>query len=107
MPLEIGNLIASIIGAPKGTVDEYGFTSIAPRDPEQLAGTVAVDVPDALQVSRTLKARNYLVDYRPPVGIRISPHFYNTIEEVERVMAEIRTIVTTRKYEDGPGSLVT
>jgi kynureninase len=89
-------------------VDEYGFTSAASRDPHRLAGTVAVDVPDAPLVSRTLKARDFLVDYRPPVGIRISPHFYNTLDEVERIMAEIRSIVGTRDYEGGgPASLVT
>ena len=44
--------------------------SAASRDPERLAGTVAINVPDALQVARTLKAREFIVDYRPPVGIR-------------------------------------
>jgi kynureninase len=89
-------------------VDEYGFTSAASRDPERLAGTVAVDVPDALLVSRTLKTRDFIVDYRPPVGIRISPHFYNTMDEIDRVMAEIATITATKDYADGgTPSLVT
>jgi kynureninase len=86
--------------------DESGFRSAAARDPDRLAGTVAVDVPDALQVARTLKARDFVVDYRPPVGIRISPHFYNTIDEVDRVMAEIHTIVSRRDYVTGPTSSV-
>ena len=80
-------------------VDRCGFTSAAPRDPERLAGTVAVQVPDALLVARTLKARDFIVDYRPPVGIRISPHFYNTPDEVDRIMAEIESIVATREYD--------
>jgi len=82
-------------------VDEYGFESVASRDPAHLAGTVAVSVPEALLVSRTLKARDFLVDYRPPVGIRLSPHFYNTIEEVDRTMAEIESIVVTKDYDRG------
>jgi selenocysteine lyase/cysteine desulfurase len=45
-----------------------------------------------------LKARDFLVDYRPPVGIRISPHFYNTEEEVDAVMAEIAAIVARKDY---------
>jgi kynureninase len=85
-------------------VDEYGFTSAASRDPARLAGTVAVNVPGALLVSRTLKARDVIVDYRPPVGIRISPHFYNTMDEVERVMAEIASITSTRNYVKTDGS---
>lgn len=80
-------------------VDEYGFTSAAARDPGRLAGTVVVDVPDALRVSRTLKARDFIVDYRPPVGVRISPHFYNTMDEVEAVMAEMRSIVGSKAYD--------
>ena len=89
-------------------VDEYGFTSASPRDPWRLAGTVAVDVPDAARVSRTLKARDFLVDFRPPVGIRISPHFYNTVDEVDRIMAEIANIVRQKDYEpDDPRTVVT
>jgi len=79
--------------------DEYGFPSAASRDPERLAGTVALAVPDALAVARTLKARDFVVDYRPPVGVRISPHFYNTPDEIDRIMAEIASIVATRRYE--------
>jgi kynureninase len=78
--------------------DRYGFASAASRDPERLAGTVAINVPEALQVARTLKAREFLVDYRPPVGVRLSPHFYNTTDEVDRVMAEMASIVEMKDY---------
>jgi kynureninase len=89
-------------------VDEHGFTSAASRDPHRLAGTVAVNVPEALHVSRTLKAREFMVDYRPPVGVRISPHFYNSMEEIERIMAELASIVAKRDYSTADaGSRVT
>jgi kynureninase len=88
-------------------VDSYGFTSAATRDPDRLAGTVAVNIPDALLVSRTLKSREFIVDYRPPVGVRISPHFYNTMDEIDRVMAEIASIVKTKDYTGATSSLVT
>jgi kynureninase len=88
-------------------VDRFGFTSAASRDPDRLAGTVAVNVPDALLVSRTLKARNFIVDFRPPVGVRISPHFYNTMDEIDCVMAEIASIVKTKDYTAATSSLVT
>jgi kynureninase len=89
--------------------DEHGFTSASSRDPARLAGTVAVNVPDALLVSRTLKAREFIVDYRPPVGVRISPHFYNTEEEVDRIMTEIKAIAAKKDYVGGDprSSLVT
>jgi kynureninase len=81
--------------------DRYGFPSPASRDPERLAGTVAVNPPDALLVSRTLKARDFVVDYRAGVGIRMSPHFYNTAEEIDRLMAEMAAIVEHKAYDAG------
>jgi kynureninase len=79
-------------------VDAAGFTSAASRDPQRLAGTVAVNVPDAALVARTLNARDFIVDYRPPVGIRISPHFYNTVDEIDAIMGEARSIVAKKDY---------
>ena len=59
-------------------------------------------------VSRTLKARDFIVDYRPPVGVRISPHFYNTMDEVDRIMAEMASIVAKKDYATADsGSRVT
>lgn len=90
-------------------IDERGFQSAASRDPERLAGTVTLSVPDAPLVSRTLKARDCLVDYRPPVGIRISPHFFNTMDEIDRLIGEIGDIVAKKDYDTAgpPTSLVT
>jgi kynureninase len=79
-------------------VDEHGFTTVASRDPDRLAGTVAVFVPDALDVARTLNARDIVVDYRPGVGIRLAPHVYNAPEEVDQTLDAIAEIVRTRKY---------
>jgi kynureninase len=88
--------------------DRYGFRTTASRNPDELAGTVAVDVPNALLVARTLKSREFIVDYRQRVGIRISPHFYNTEDEIDRIMAEIASIVEKKDYDDRPpNSLVT
>lgn len=89
--------------------DRHGFPSIAARDPNRLAGTVAVDPPDALPVSRALKARDFVVDYRPGVGIRVSPHFYNTLDEIDRLMTEMAHIVEHKAYDVStkPRSVVT
>jgi kynureninase len=82
-------------------VDASGYRTVASRDPSRLAGTVAVDVPEAARVAKTLNARDFVVDYRPGVGIRLSPHFYNTKDEVDAMMAEIDRIVRTKAYEPG------
>jgi kynureninase len=83
-------------------VDASGYRSVASRDPARLAGTVAVDVPDAALVARTLNARDFVVDHRPGVGIRLSPHFYNTMDEIDAMMREIDRIVRTRDFAPGP-----
>ncbi len=82
-------------------VDAAGFRSVASRDPERLAGTVAVDVPDAARVAATLNARDFVVDYRPGVGVRLSPHFYNTMDEIDAMMRELNRIVRTRDFAPG------
>jgi len=79
--------------------DARGWGTTAARDPERVAGTTAVDVPEARHVARTLKARDFIVDYRVGAGIRISPHFYNTFEELDRMVGEIDRIVRTRDYD--------
>ena len=89
--------------------DELRFTFTASRDPERVAGTVAVDVPNARFVARALKRKNFLVDYRVRAGIRVSAHFYNTIEEVDATMDEMARIVRDRDYDatEGADSVVT
>jgi len=82
-------------------VDASGYRTVASRDPSRLAGTVAVDVPEAARVAKTLNARDFIVDHRPGVGIRLSPHFYNTKDEVDAMMAEIDRIVRAKQYAPG------
>jgi kynureninase len=96
----IRNHSTEMTGHLLSLVDRYGFKSVASRDASRLAGTVAIDVPEALLVARTLKSREFLVDYRPPVGIRISPHFYNTRDEIDQIMAEMASIVSKKDYVD-------
>jgi kynureninase len=76
-----------------------GWRVNTPEDPRERAGTVSVECPHALEVSRELLARNILIDYRPQAGIRISPHFYNRDEECQLVLSEIDDILNTRAWE--------
>lgn len=78
---------------------ERGFRVSASTDPARRGGTVAIDVPYGYEVSRELIRREFLVDYRPQAGIRISPHFYSTDEEIELTIREIDDILRTKAYE--------
>jgi len=76
-----------------------GFAVSAPRDPERRGGTVAVDFPHALEVSRELNARDVCVDFRPGVGIRLSPHFYNTDGEIAAAFSAIDEILGGEQWK--------
>jgi kynureninase len=60
---------------------ERGFTVRSPHDPAQRGGHVTIDPGDATRVHDELIARGFVVDHRPGVGIRVSPHFYNSLDE--------------------------
>lgn len=81
---------------------EMGLEVNSPRDGEIRGGTVVADFPGAEAVCAELVKRKFVVDYRKPStsvlgtplkgGIRISPHFYNSDEECDAVLAEIAEI---------------
>ncbi len=79
--------------------DEQGWRINSPRQAEQRGGSVILDVPYAGEVVRELAARQILVDYRPGAGVRIGPHFFNSDDEVDAVISEIKTILDTKAYE--------
>ena len=60
---------------------------------------MSILVPHAYEVSRELLRREFLVDYRPHAGIRVSPHFYTKDEELEPTIEEIGKILETKAYE--------
>jgi kynureninase len=78
---------------------DRGYTVATPREPARRGGTVSLDVPYAYEVSRELIARDFIVDYRPGAGIRVSPHFYTKDEELDLTIQEIATILETKAYE--------
>jgi len=43
--------------------------------------------------------REFIIDYRPGAGVRISPHFYTSDEELELVIAEMKKISETKAYQ--------
>jgi kynureninase len=76
--------------------DQHGWRVNSPRDPEKRGGTISIDMPDAPEVCRALLKRDILVDYRPKAGVRFSPHFYNTDEEIEIAINAVEEILKER-----------
>ncbi|MEJ7616937.1 MAG: aminotransferase class V-fold PLP-dependent enzyme [Pyrinomonadaceae bacterium] len=71
---------------------EAGFRVTSPLDSARRGGTITVAVPHAATVTRQLIAQEILVDYRPGAGVRISPHFYTTDEEMAIAVRAMRKI---------------
>lgn len=86
-----------------------GYPVTAPRDDDRRGGTVAFDVPHALEVSRFLSSRQILVDYRPGAGIRIGPHFYTSDSELDDAVAAVDDALATGAWKEfsAPVSVVT
>ncbi|MEI8133521.1 MAG: aminotransferase class V-fold PLP-dependent enzyme [bacterium] len=79
--------------------DEFGFKANTPREAHRRGGHVTVD-PNGInngnmstkEINDELIRRRFTTDFRPPFGIRVAPHFYNTIEEVDAIMMEMQKI---------------
>jgi kynureninase len=64
--------------------DEAGLTVVTPRQEEGRGGVVALRFPGDAEVARRLVASGFICSYRG--ALRVAPHFYNTLEEVDRFM---------------------
>jgi len=68
---------------------EAGFVSDSPPDPARRGGTVVVRVPEPERVGPELVARGILCDWRPEVGLRLGPHFFNSDDELRFTVEQI------------------
>ena len=76
-----------------------GFPCRTPKNSQQRGGTVALDLPHGYELSQSLKARNILCDYRPGAGIRLSPHFYSSDEELTAAISALREEVDAEGWQ--------
>ena len=70
-------------------LDEAGYPAGGPRDPDRRGGTVVVEVPGSKRVNRELERRGVICDWRPEVGLRLGPHFFNTDDELRFTVEQI------------------
>ena len=65
---------------------ERGWTINTPRESIQRGGSVMIGVDDAKTMAERLAERRVFVDWRPGAGLRMSPHFFNTDEEIHEAL---------------------
>ncbi len=75
--------------------DERGWKVNTPRAENERGGSVCFDFAGSDQVARGLNASGFLCDWRPQSGIRMSPHFYTSDDEVERFLDEVARLQGT------------
>ena len=78
--------------------EDAGFHVTSPKDSGQRGGTITVWDDNAAAITKELIRREFIVDYRPGAGVRISPHFYTKDEELELVIAEMKKIRDTHAF---------
>jgi cysteine desulfurase/selenocysteine lyase len=70
-----------------------GVKILSPRNLEESSGIVMFETPDSGQLARRLEANKIRVACRGS-GIRVSPHFYNTEEEIAQTVETMGEILS-------------
>lgn len=83
--------------------EQRGWRTRCPLDPDRRGGTVAFDFDHGFEVAQALIERDVLVDYRPKAGVRVSPHFYNTDEDIARFFEVAEEVISTGVYRAHEG----
>lgn len=74
-------------------LDALGLKVKSPRERSLRNGMVCVDFPGAREAQAALEKAGVIVDYRPDCGIRVSPHFYNQLSDLEGFIEALTPLV--------------
>src|SRR5262249_29453949 len=72
---------------------EQGWRLNTPPSANQRGGSVMIGVNNGPEMVERLAEKRVFVDCRPGAGLRISPHFFNTDEEVDEAMEVLRKLM--------------
>ena len=72
---------------------ERGWKLNTPLEVERRGGSVMIGVTDGRRMVERLAEKRVFVDSRPSAGLRISPHFFNTDEEVEEALSILAKLI--------------
>jgi kynureninase len=88
--------LAHLLIASGLTVPPYDFAIGTPAAPEQRGGHLAVEHPEAARISRALRSRGIVPDFRAPNVIRLAPvPLYTTYYELWQTVQALREIFDT------------
>jgi len=97
----IAEQVLALTDFAAGELAALGATLLAPRSGEHRSGIVTFSFAgrDPQVIRRRLETAGIVVRCRGG-GVRLSPHGYNTREEIERMIAELRRILTNEPNAD-------
>jgi kynureninase len=73
----------------------HGYRLRIPSDPRRHAGITILEIDDPLTITHSLAERGIIVDKRPG-AVRVSPYFYNTVDE-NQILIQALDEITKRK----------
>jgi kynureninase len=79
--------------------DRAGFEVTSQRDQSRRGASVTMRMPGFEGVHKELSERQILCDFRPEVGLRLGPHFFNTAEELDFAVGQIEDILASGVHE--------
>jgi kynureninase len=72
---------------------ERGWEINSPLNPDHRGGSVMIRVADGPALVESLAERKVFVDARPGAGLRISPHYFNTDDEVQEALEILSQLI--------------
>jgi kynureninase len=79
--------------------DTAGFEVTSQREPARRGASISVRMPGFEGVHKELAERQVLCDFRPEVGLRLGPHFFNTEEELDFAVGQVEDILAAGAHE--------
>lgn len=93
--------LIALIEATGLTNAPYRYGIGTPRDHARRGGHVAVEHAEAARITKALKARGVIPDFRPPNIVRLAPvALYTSYEECWRAVRHLKEIIDERAYEE-------
>jgi kynureninase len=84
-------------------LERFGVRVITPREKEHRGGHITLAHPAAGKLSRALRARGVIPDFRPPDLLRLAPApLYTSFAECERAIDVLEDIIATGAHEQLP-----
>jgi len=82
-----------------GLADEAELEVTSQRDQSRRGASVTIRVPGFEGVHKELAERQIICDFRPEVGLRLGPHFFNSEDELEHAVGAIGEILASGAHE--------